>query len=346
MIPSNRTPAHVEQEVMACLSAGTSARQTARDLGVGETTVRRIKNRGAGSVSSEPQVSGASQVEYLDKKVGGLNWRDSIPLIVSMQKLRRDASWSQRTAAIRVGDGTEPIAVMAFGDQHIGAISTDYARFVEMTDLIVNTPNLFVALMGDEVEFAIKLRSVAEVCAQVIDPFMQAEFIESWLEEIMHKVVFSLWSNHSTEREEKATGTSIIKSILARKVPFFSGIGHPDILVGKENYKLAVSHKFAGVTMLDSTAGCKRYMRNEYPEAEIAIQGDCHRAGVSIYNEGHNRRIAISSGTLNIHSGYAERYFSLFTSSAFPVVVMYPDKHLAIPFFNIEDYLHSVGKQA
>jgi hypothetical protein len=347
MIPSshNRTPVQTEQKVIDCLNSGMSGKQTARDLGIGETTVRRIKKRNAQQVSQGPQVSTASQVEYLDKKVGGLNWRDSIPLIESIQKLRKDTSWSQRAATIRVGDGTSPVAIMAFGDQHIGAVSTDYARFVEMTDLIINTPNLFCILVGDEVEMAIKLRSVAEVCAQVIDPFLQAEFIESWLEEIMHKVICSTFSNHSTEREEKASGNSIIKSIIAKRIPFFTGIGHPDIVVGEQTYKFALAHKFAGVTMLDATAGCKRYMRNEYPEAEIAIQGDCHRAGVSIYNEGNSRRIAISSGTLNIHSGYAERYFSLFTSDAFPVVVLYPDKHLAIPFFNIEDYLHSIGTQ-
>lgn len=337
----NKTPDALEQKVLNLLSKGITGVQIALDLGIGETTVRRIKNRGV-IPKQATAVSTEAQIEYLDKKQGGLNWRDVIPAAQGMQKLRRTASWSQNTAQIKVGNGKEPVAVFCFGDQHIGAISTDYTLFAEMTDLILNTPNLYVALMGDETEMAIKLRSVAEVCAQVLDPFMQAEFIESWLTEIMHKVLFSTWSNHSIEREEKASGNSIIKMILAQKVPFFSGIGHPTLLVGKQEYKLAVNHKFAGVTLADSTAGCKRYMRQEYPEADIAIQGDCHRTGVSIYNESGKKRIAISSGTLNVHSGYAERYFSLKTSTAFPVVVLRHDKHQATPYFSVQEYLDSL----
>lgn len=337
----NRTPASVERKVMELLKKGVSGRQIGHDLEIDESTVRRIKASYVKEAAAS-EVSASKQIEYLDKKKGGISWRDVIPAVENLQKLRKSASWSQTTAQIKVGNGKSPIAVFCFGDQHIGAISTDYTLFREMTDLIINTPNLYAALMGDETEMAIKLRSVAEVCAQILDPFMQAEFLESWLNDISHKVLFSTWSNHSTEREEKASGQSIIKSILAHKVPFFSGIGHPDLIVGKETYKLAVNHKFAGVTLQDSTAGCKRYLRQEYPEGEIAIQGDCHRTGVSIYNEGGSKRIAISSGTLNVHSGYAERYFSLKTSTAFPVVVLRHDKHQATPYFSIQEYLDSL----
>jgi hypothetical protein len=334
-----RTESHIETSVLASLRAGVSKSQAARDFNIDESTVRRISKR---SEWANPSPLVASDIVYSDKKIGGFNWRDALPAIEALQKLRGEASWSQKTAEIRVGDGSCPVAIVAFGDQHIGAMSTDYQLFLEVTDLILNTPNLYVALMGDETEMAIKLRSVAEVCAQILDPFMQAEFIESWLNEISHKVLFSVWSNHSTEREEKASGNSIIKSILARKVPFFSGIGHVDLLVGEQTYKLAVSHKFKGVTAVDASAGCKRYLRVEYTAAEIAIQGDCHRASVSLYNEGNRHLLAITSGTLNVNSGFAQRYFSLSTSTAFPVVLLRPDKHQFDAFFTVQQYLDIV----
>jgi hypothetical protein len=53
-----------------------------------------------------------------------------------------------------------------------------------------------VALIGDVLEYAIKLRSVAEVCAQIFGPDKQMQFVEDWFEEIKPKVAFATWCNH------------------------------------------------------------------------------------------------------------------------------------------------------
>lgn len=333
---NQRTDEQTARSVLEAVRNGVSNSQAARDHGINEATVRRIRARAGQSNAPEPTV------QYLDKKQGGFNWRDSIPVVEGIQKLRSDASWSQHSATVRV-PGNDVIGIMCWGDQHIGAIGTDYKLFVELTDLILNTPNLFVAILGDVVEMAIKLRSVAEVCAQVLDPFMQQEFIESWINEIAPKVLWATWGNHESDRNEQASGTCPIKNILARKVPYFSGIGHVDVEVGSQAYKIATSHKFAGVTMADAGAGCKRYLRLEYPEGDAAVQGDCHRASLSVYNEGGNTRVALTGGTLNVKSGYAQRYFSLKTSTAFPVLALWPNKKQLVPFFNVQQFMDVLG---
>lgn len=340
MSKSQQTPASTEAAILALVRSGVSDRQAARDHGVHHSTVRQIRLR-AGVLESSPEVV------HLDKKVGTFNWRESIKVVQSLQRLRGDASWSQRSAKIQVGDSSAPVAIMCLSDMHIGSVATDYDLFIKLTDLILHTPNLFVAVVGDEVEWAVRLRSVAEVCAQVLDPSLQLEFIEQWLDEILHKVLFSTWSNHSTDRSEQLIGTCPVKNILAKRAPFFSGIGHVELLVGGQTYLMAVSHRFKGVTATDSTAGCKRYMRVEWTQAEIAMQGDCHRAGVSVYNEGSRNLVAISSGALNVNSSYAARNFSLFTSSAMPIVQLFPDEHLIIPYYTVDHYLkaNSYGGQ-
>jgi hypothetical protein len=328
MSSNTKTPDAISVEVLAAVRSGMSNVQVAHQFGINEATVRRIRGRAV----QQPVV-------YADKKQGGFNWRDSIPAIKGLQDLRRSASWSQQNATIKIGDGSSPVAIMVLSDMHIGSMGTDYDLFVQLTDVILQHPNLFVAIVGDEVEWAVRLRSVAEVCAQVLDPQLQLEFITSWLDEILPKVIFATWSNHSTDRSEQMIGTCPVKNILAARVPFFSGIGHAELIVGEQTYWVAVSHRFKGVTQADSTAGCKRYMRLEWTKAEIAIQGDCHRAGVSVYNEGNRNLVAISSGTLNVHSGYAARNFSLFTSTAFPIIQLFPNEHMVIPYYTIEHYL-------
>jgi hypothetical protein len=335
-----RTDEVTRKAILERIKAGSSNSQVARDFGVGETTVRRIK-----ASSNTTTVQPLPMIQHHDKKIGGINWRESITLIKQFQDLRSKASWSQHDANVTIGDGTSPVAIMFLSDMHIGAIGSDHEMFLELTDIILNTPNLYVAILGDVVEMAIKLRSVAEVCAQILDPFLQVEFMESWIEEIKHKVVFATWGNHESDRNEALSGNCPIKNIIARRVPYFSGLGHPNLMVGDQVYKMAASHKFQGVTATDCTAGCKKYLRQEYPEGEIAVQGDCHRAGVSIYNEGGKRRIAMTSGTL-IRSGFSQRYFSLKTSTAFPVLALWHDKHLAVPFMTIAEYLNSFGVDA
>jgi hypothetical protein len=326
----------IKAEILRKHSRGVAKRQIAREVGHDERTVRRIVASAGNTAKATTRSEG---IVYHDKKIGGYNWRDSIPAIQGLQKLRKSAAWSQRTAEVTVGDGNSPIGLICFGDQHIGAAGTDYDLFVQLTDMLLNTPNLYCILMGDEVEMAIKLRGVAEVCAQILDPFMQSQFIESWITEVRNKVIASTWSNHSTERQEAAAGSSEIKNILAKNVVFFSGIGHLTVNVGKQSYNIAINHKFAGASALNPTGGCEKYMRFEWQDADAAIQGDIHRTQVKQYRDGNKQRVAISSGSLHIHSGYADRYFSMFTSTAFPVLTLYPDAKRMVPFFCVQDYL-------
>ncbi len=328
--------ANVVKKVLELTKAGASNRQVGRDLNIPETTIRNIRKRAAQEQTPA--------VIFHDKKIGGIDWRESIAVVKGMQKLKKDASWSQIEANISCGDGKTPVAIMQLSDTHIGAAGTDYTLFEELTDLIINTPNLYFTLNGDEVEMAIKLRGVAEVCAQILDPGAQVEFVESWIRDVKHKLLWATWSNHSTMRAEQAIGFCPVKGILAKEAPFFSGIGHPNVHVGNQTYKMAVNHKFQGVTAADVTAGCKKYLRTEAPDREIAIQGDAHRAGISIYNEGGQRRIAVCSGTLNTSSGFAQRHFSVLTSSAFPVLQLFSDKHQIIPYMSIGDYMAATSQ--
>jgi hypothetical protein len=278
------------------------------------------------------------------KKQGEFSWRQWTPWITQGQALKKKADWSQEELTITLGDGKSPVLLYPFSDQHIGSWGTDYRLLVKITDEILNLPNAYVALLGDYAEFAIKLRSVLEVTHQILPPEQQTQFVESWFNEIAHKVAFCTWGNHDIERGQMFAGESGIKNLLSRRVPYFDHIGHADIKVGKQTYKLAFSHKFKGVTQADSTAGCKRYLRLEAPDREIAIQGDAHRPAISQYVEGPHKRIAICTGTLHTDSPYAKRYFTLYTHPTFPCIELHPDQHLAIPFWSIQDYLASKSK--
>ena len=272
-----------------------------------------------------------------NKKVGELDWREAIAAIKPMQELKKKMSWSQDEASIQLGDGTEPIILMSFGDQHIGAYGCNYEAFMEITDEIIETPNLYVALMGDYLEMAIRLRGVLEVTSQVLTPEMQEAFLESWLDDIKHKVAFATWDNHAVMRQESQAGTSSVKNILSRRAVYHNGIGHSDLKVGPQIYKCAASHKFRGGSMFNRMHAQGRYVRQQASDRELVLMGDIHQWGFCATEEGGNDAVYITGGTLHANSGYAKRFFSLKTAAHYPCVVLMHDRHAMIPFKSVKE---------
>jgi hypothetical protein len=283
-----------------------------------------------------------------DKKEGVFNWRDAITAIQGMQQIKKKMSWSQDEANITLGDGKSPVILMAFGDQHIGAYGTNYEEFVRLTDEIISTPNLYVALIGDYLEMAIRLRGVLEVTSQVLTPEMQEAFLEGWLDEIKDKIAFATWDNHAVMRQESQAGTSSVKNILSRRFVYHNGIGHSDIRVGGQVYKCAASHKFRGGSMFNRMHAQGRYVRQQASDRELVLMGDIHQAGYMYTEEGGHDAVYVTGGTLHTNSGYAKRFFSLKTAMHYPCVVLHQDKHEMVPFKTIAaatTYLRGLGAE-
>jgi len=273
-----------------------------------------------------------------NKVVGEFNWRDAVDHVQQGQKLFSKAKSNQDFAKVTI-DTDEPIYIMALGDGHFGSWGTDYEVLKAVTDEILNTPNLYVVLLGDLLQMSIKLRGVLEVMDNALPPKYQMMLLDSWLQEINHKVLCSTWDNHSVMREENMVGYSKYAEIFERHTIYYNGIGHLDLKVGNETYKIAVSHFFRGYSIENPCHGGMRYMRRMANDREIAMAGDSHNPGIIKYVDGDKVRCVVNSGTAQTNSGYAKRFFSLSTSSAFPVIKLDPNVHNATPFFTLNEAL-------
>jgi len=347
-MPQPPIPARTRLSIIEDLKIGKFTRDAiARKHNVAGGVVTRIKAKLV-EEGWEFNMEGATPPVIADKKEPEFDWREWKDWIGQGQKLRKKGSATQSYAEIRLGDGTKPVILFQLGDIHIGSWGSDHDMLCTITEEIASTPNLYVALVGDVVEMAIKMRSVLEVMGQILPPEQQLAFLESWLKEIQHKIAFSCWGNHE-EREEKQSGFNSIKALMSKGSVYFNGIGHPDVHVGDQVYKFVVSHKYRGNSMYDATFGPKRYIRMEAHGREIALQGDLHRPAISQYVEGGSEKLAITSGTLQLDSSYVKRYFSLKTFPVFPCVVLRHDRHEFIPFWNLKmalDYLNNESVEA
>lgn len=275
-----------------------------------------------------------------DKKVSEFHWRTVLPHVQSLQRVFKEASGSQDSATWKIKT-SRPICVVVIGDLQLGSWGTDYDLFMKVTDEIINTPDLYVILVGDLLQMAIKMRTVLEVVDNALPPKAQLYLLDSWLQDIKHKVIASTWDNHSVMREEAAAGYSTYAEIFRRHTIYHNHIGHLDIHVNGNVYKWAVSHFFRGRSLLNNVHAPMRYLRHEAPDREIAAQGDFHLPGVAKYWEGGRERVAIVCGSIQTESGYAKRFFSLKTCPTYPCVTLGHKEKMITPYWSVKEWLNA-----
>lgn len=269
-----------------------------------------------------------------------IGWREIAQHARKQQELKSKLStYSPDESVVKI-ETDNPITIMFLGDTQLGSWGVDYDAFESITEEILNTPNLYVILMGDLLQMAIKMRSVIEVSDMIISQKAQFQMLESWLDEIKHKVICAVWCNHVTMREENVLGWSPTSYMMASKVRFFNQIGHLDLMVNNIVYKFALSHFFSGRSMYNNLHACMRYLRMQGQDRDIAVQGDTHVPGITKYVEGNRTLCAIVNGSIQNNSGYAKRFFSLKTHSAFPCIKLNHEEKIFTPFYTLEDAMN------
>jgi hypothetical protein len=272
-----------------------------------------------------------------DKSDVDFHWTDVLEPLERLAEIRAAASGAQDHGHICINSDT-PVPVVFLSDWHIGSWGTSHLKIAQMTQTLVKN-NLRVALLGDLLQMSIKMRGVLEMSDNALPPGLQQRFLSSWYEDIARLVLWATWDNHAVTRQEDAMGFSPYAEVFKHSTIYHSGIGHIDLQIGDEVYKIASSHKFRGNTSLNPVGGQKKYMRFEGIDRELTVAGDSHRPAMESYFDGPLPRLAINCGSLQEDSGYAKRYFSLYTHDAMPVVLFYPNEHRMVPYMSLEDYL-------
>lgn len=237
-------------------------------------------------------------------------------------------------------ESDRPVPVLFIADWHVGSWGTDYDAIDAATEEIERL-GLKVAVLGDMLQMSINMRSVLEVMDNLLTPREQMRWMQQWLERMAPHILWVTWDNHTIMREEKVTGYSWYAEMVKDKVVYSSGINHVDIMVGGadfETYKIASSHRFRGRSMYNALHGQQQYMRLEGVDRELCVAGDSHRPAVSTYYDGPVKRAALNVGTAQTNSGYARRFFSLYTHDDMPLIEFWPDVHAFQVYDNLAAY--------
>lgn len=288
-----------------------------------------------------------------DKPLEPKDWREIVAFAQESKKfvLRRQATQTKATISL----GNRMCALVFSGDVHFGSLHTEMDAWIKDTDFLLNTPDLYLATLGDEADNFIHFRNMSAVFSQVVSPQLQQITIQGYLEELAkaRKLKLAWWGNHTEEFEEKLMGFSYYAKLKRNNATFFAGQGLAEVLVGKQRYTILGTHKARFNSFFNALHSAKRLYQLAYP-ADIVITAHTHKPCFECYQHYELARewgkdfggesFLVRTGTYKTHDLYSLRYFGAGVLGT-PTVVLRPDKHQMVMFSSAEQavaYMHGI----
>jgi len=255
-------------------------------------------------------------LSFDDREVANFSLNDYWDKAKADQAFNQKLNYKQRSLHATIKTD-KPIILQFIADMQFGGASVDYELFEKYTDYIINTPDLYLAILGDSLDsFFSGFYSALPVHSQIFSPEQQIMFYEKWLSAIEDKLVFTTWDNHSDMRYEKMLGWSPSAMLQSKFAPYFDGHAQIYLKVGKTEYKIVASHFFKGKSKYNPLHGVMSFAREQVQDADIYVQGDQHQCFTGHGELGGKDRIYAMTGTLQSGDDYTNRFFTPFSQKS------------------------------
>lgn len=180
-------------------------------------------------------------------------------------------------------------AILNFlGDYHFGSPHTINRRIGQELEVIKNTPNSWVVLMGDLLE-GIHWGGVSGAeQSQTLDE--QRGFLRALFDELEGKVIMGTGGEHDSKWASKTGSDPYFDFTERTGAPYIRGVAEVKIKIGEQEYDMVVQHRARGHSM---------YNKNHptFREARFELQGGM------IYASAHTHRKQISQETIRRFGG-------------------------------------------
>lgn len=291
-------------------------------------------------------------LSFPDKKLEDIDAREILRHASQRCRDEIGASTSQTEATVEIREDG-PIAVCFSSDWHLGSLATDYDAFERHWDYVINTPNLFIGTVGDEVDNSYAFK-VASANVQAMSPKLQAKVLRDILADFVdnRKLLFTCWGNHDVMRHEKDIGFSPLAEIKGAHVPYFNGQGFLTLRLGKVNpveYLIHMTHFSRFSSVLNALHSHKRQQDWVAPNADVIVTAHVHNPALSLvcpFPFAHSvealarnlplKSAYIRTGAFKGADTYSKRFFGPGIIGA-PTVVFHRDKKDIVPFWTAND---------
>lgn len=235
--------------------------------------------------------------------------------LAEARRLQERGEVGQREATVNVEAQYPdlPIFIWLLCDSHLGSVRTDYEAFLKDYQIVRDTPNFFVISNGDEVDhFLVHLGNWATgVYETPITPEQQALLMRRLFKRLdeQGKILAMSFGNHN-DWINKSGYTFEGTWLRDFSCPILNCGGLLRVRYGKQEYRIALTHRYWGASKLNPTNMAKRFMEHEYPSADIIFLGHSHQSEFLFFRRDRETdyRWAVIGGTYKTTDEYPAKH--------------------------------------
>lgn len=220
---------------------------------------------------------------FLDKKKSERpDWREYVDIANKKRQLAYMVSDTQRFSEVAISG---PALVCYSADWQLGAVGVDYNLWLSHITAVLDTPGVYMMVLGDERENMRSFRSLKPVLDQVLSPMDQSMLMEGLAVELCEngKLLALVEGNHDAEFDERTFGQTINHYIYRESdAPRFKNRGIIRLHVGEQVWPHLVFHKSRYRSFYNALHGAKRQYQLSFPAKVVAGAHD-HEPGIEYY---------------------------------------------------------------
>lgn len=257
----------------------------------------------------------------IDKKESQFDWKEWTTHLQKTQELKHKASDEQDYGNAIIKTNKDYIIFQPIGDMHIGSAGMNLELFKSYTKDMIEIDNLYSALLGDDLDLFCSFKNFLATQNMMMNPDEQTKFLESWLDDVKHKMIFAGYGNHA-EMEERLTALNTTRKILGRYLIYHNGIGRMRLHINDIEYRICSTHKTRYNSSINQTHGLKQLARNDLPNEDIYLGADKHNPAVEIFPLHGKSKVFVQVSTLKANDGFGKRYFSYWHYADSPCLIL------------------------
>ena len=263
----------------------------------------------------------------------------------AFQEASHQLSNRQDVADIHL-DVDHPIAVCFVADTHIGAIDTPLDIVRSRFELLEQYPYIYPAGCGDKVDNYLPTSHAAGMFGALFPPELQKELVENLYKRLIGRWLWIIQGCHD-EWSHTADDFDFTKYLSKRLgCPNLGFGGLVNLKVGKQDYQIAVRHKYRFNSSMNLTHAPKQLVRFDAKNADIAVVAHNHVTAIEQVSEKEKDRVYIRPGSMKGQDRWTRSIGFSESGRNMPCVVLWPNKRQMMSFMDLYqcvDYMESMG---
>jgi hypothetical protein len=217
--------------------------------------------------------------------------------MISQQREVEDEIDARYSAEIVIPDD-RPVALVPFGDLHLGNKYTDYKQLREDTEIVQTTDGMYGIGTGDYHDNWIGF--LRHLQREMPIPFnKELALLDWWFESLEGKLLAVVGGNHDVGRTKKLAGIDHIKRMLRGAQLLYD----PDVIcftlkLGEASWRFKVRHSWPGHSQFNDTHGIEKDPKFGDGAFDVGIGSHTHRGTLfRDFNFHGKKRLAVLTGT-------------------------------------------------